>query len=54
MNEAPQGHRRVAIFNDTSLGGHYGCYAVMNVLISQLRQQNIEVVLLFRTGLRLS
>ena len=44
MNEAPQGHRRVAIFNDTSLGGHYGCYAVMNVLVSQLRQQNIDPV----------
>lgn len=35
---------RVALFNDTSREGHYGCDIVMSNLISNLTSENMEVV----------
>ncbi|WP_417252925.1 hypothetical protein [Celeribacter sp.] len=29
MTQSSHRPKRVAIFNDTSPGGHYGCYAIM-------------------------
>jgi len=29
MTQSSQSPKRVVIFNDTSPGGHYGCFAVM-------------------------
>ena len=45
MIENSQRPKRVAIFNDTSPGGHYGCFAVMCVLVKQLKLRNIEPVI---------
>ena len=45
MTQSLHRPKRVAIFNDTSPGGHYGCYAVMSVLVEQLRCRNIEPVI---------
>ncbi|WP_417245942.1 polysaccharide pyruvyl transferase family protein [Celeribacter sp.] len=45
MTQSLHRPKRVAIFNDTSPGGHYGCFAVMSVLVEQLRRRNIEPVI---------
>ena len=42
--------RKVAIFNDTSPGGHYGCSAVMQVLVESLKSVAMEPVAFWPCG----
>lgn len=42
--------RRVAVFNDTRERGHYGCDAVMRVLLEQLEARNLDPVFLWPVG----
>ena len=42
--------KKVAVFNDTSPGGHFGCYAVMSVLDQNLRKNGLEPVVYWPCG----
>lgn len=42
--------KRVLVFNDTSPGRHFGCYAVMHVLADELRRRDLEPVEFWECG----